>query len=41
MVEMMEREKRLKMKNEQQIDQKNVKEIHNNYDKIIEEICAI
>jgi hypothetical protein len=41
MVEMMEREKRLKMKNEQQIDQKNVKEIHNNYDKILEQICTI
>ena len=41
MVEMMEKEKRLKLKNEQQIDQKNVREIHHNYDKILEKIADI
>lgn len=41
MIEMMEREKHLKMKNDLQIDQKNVKEIHHNYDKILESIATI
>jgi hypothetical protein len=37
----MEREKKLKLRNEMHIPQKNVKEIHQNYDKIKETISEI